>query len=128
MRYVKHNALAGRDEELLTWEDYQRFAPQWRDDVANVRLHATTKERPIDRFQKERERLRALLAVPYDTDEIVSVVVTPHARVHYDGNRYSVPPGLARRTVMLRGAARCGFLIRAGRWRVTAAATRRASC
>ncbi len=105
VRYVKHNALAGRDEELLTWEDYQRFAPQWRDDVANVRLHATTKERPIDRFQKERERLRALLAVPYDTDEIVSVVVTPHARVHYDGNRYSVPPGLARRTVMLRGGA-----------------------
>ena len=103
--YVKHNALAGRGEELLRWEDYQRFAPQWRDGVANVRLHATTKERPIDRFQKERERLRALPAVPYDTDEILSVVVTPHARVQYDGNRYSVPPGLARKTVMLRASA-----------------------
>ena len=105
MRYVKHNALAGRGEELLTWEDYQRFAPQWRDVVANVRLHATTKERPVDRFQKERDRLRPLPAVPYDTDEILSVVVTPHARVHYDGNRYSVPPGLVRKTVMLRASA-----------------------
>ncbi len=105
VRYVKHNALAGRSEELLSWEDYQRFAPQWRDGVANVRLHATTKERPIDRFQKERERLRALPAVPYDTDEILSVVVTPHARVQYDGNRYSVPPTLARKTVMLRASA-----------------------
>jgi transposase len=105
VRYVKRNALAGRSEELLTWEDYQRFAPQWRDVVANVRLHATTKERPIDRFHKERDRLRPLPAIPFDTDEILSVVVTPHARVHYDGNRYSVPPALVRKAVMLRASA-----------------------
>ncbi len=104
VRYVKHNALAGRGEELLSWEDYQRFAPQWRDLVANVRLHATTKERPIDRFQKERDRLRRLPAVPYDSDEILSVGVTPHGRVHYDGNRYSVPPTLVRKTVILRAS------------------------
>lgn len=105
VRYVKRNALAGRGEELLAWEDYQRFSPQWRDVVANVRLHATTKERPIDRFQKERDRLRPLPAIPFDTDEILSVVVTPHARVHYDGNRYSVPPTLVRKAVMLRASA-----------------------
>jgi transposase len=105
VRYVKHNALAGRGEELLTWEDYQRFAPQWRDGVANVRLHAITKERPMDRFQKERPRMRPLPAIPFDTDEILSVIVTPHARVQYDGNRYSVPPALIRKTVMLRAGA-----------------------
>ena len=105
VKYVKRNALAGRGEELLRWEDYQRFAPQWRDVVANVRLHATTKERPIDRFQKERGRLRPLPAVPFATDEILPVLVTPHARVHYDGNRYSVPPALVRKTVMLRASA-----------------------
>ena len=54
VRYVKCSALAGRREELVTWDDYRRLAPQWRDEVANVRLHAATKERPIDRFQKER--------------------------------------------------------------------------
>lgn len=105
VRYVKGNALAGRGEELLRWEDYQRFAPQWRDLVANVRLHAATKERPIDRFQAERDRLRPLPAVPFDTDEVLSVLVTPHARVHYEGNRYSVPPSLVRKTVMLRASA-----------------------
>ena len=104
VRYVKRNALAGRNEELATWEDYRRFAPQWRDEVANVRLHAATKERPIDRFQKERQRLRPLPAMPFDTDEVLSVVVTPHARVHYDGNRYSVPPALVRKPVMLRAS------------------------
>ena len=102
VRYVKRNALAGRNEELATWEDYRRFAPQWRDEVANVRLHAATKERPIDRFEKERPRLRPLPAMPFDTDEVLSVVVTPHARIHYEGNRYSVPPGLVRKPVLLR--------------------------
>jgi len=105
VRYVKHNALAGRGEELRTWEDYQRFAPQWLDRVANVRCHATTKERPIDRFQKERDCLRPLPVIPFDSDEILSVVVTPHARVHYDGNRYSVQPSLVRKVVMLRASA-----------------------
>jgi hypothetical protein len=102
VRYVKGNALAGRSEELTTWEDYRRLAMQWRDQVANVHLHAATGERPIDRFQKERDRLRGLPAIPFDTDEVLSAIVTPHARIHYDGNRYSVPPALVRRPVTLR--------------------------
>jgi transposase len=102
VRYVRQSALAGRSEELVTWEDYRRLAPRWRDEVANVRLHAATKQRPIDRFQQERGRLRPLPTNPCDTDEVLSVVVTSHARVHYDGNRYSVPPTLARKTVLLR--------------------------
>ncbi len=47
VRYVKSSALAGRSETLTTWEDYRRLAPWWRDEVANVRLHATTKQRPV---------------------------------------------------------------------------------
>ena len=38
VRYVKRNALQGRDEELTCWEDYRRLAVTWRDEVANVRL------------------------------------------------------------------------------------------
>jgi hypothetical protein len=114
VRYVKHSALAGRNEVLVTWEDYRRFAPQWRDEVANVRLHATTKERPIDRFQQERDRLRPLPPVPFDTDEVVPVIVTPLARVRYDGNRYSVPPSLARKPVTLRANATAVWLIDQG--------------
>lgn len=32
----------------------------WLTDVANFRIHATLKERPIDRFATERDALRAL--------------------------------------------------------------------
>jgi transposase len=103
--YVKGNALAGRSEELTSWEAYQRLAVSWRDETANVREHGTTKEPPVDRFPKERALLRALPAIAFDTDEILSAEVSSHARVRYDGNRYSVPPALVGKTVMLRANA-----------------------
>ena len=102
VRYVKHNALAGRSDELVRFEDYVAFAPRWRDEIANVRTHETTRERPVDRFQQERSLLRALPRIPFDTDEIVPAVVSPHARVEFDANRYSVPPHLVRQTVTIR--------------------------
>ncbi len=105
VRYVRHNALQGRREELTCWEDYARLAVYWRDEVANVRIHQATHERPLDRFQKERDLLRPLPAVPFDTDELVSVVISSHARVKFDGNRYSVPPEVARKTALLRASA-----------------------
>jgi transposase len=106
VRYVKHNALAGRAGELTRFEDYLAFAPQWRDQVANVRKHETTRERPVDRFQRERSLLRALPAIPFDTDEVVPAVVTPHARVEFDGNRYSTPPRFVRQPVTIRADRR----------------------
>jgi transposase len=104
VRYVKHNALAGRAEELTCFENYSALAPRWLDQVANVRIHESTRERPVDRFTRERPLLRALPAVPFDTDEVVSVVVTPHARVEFDGNRYSVPPEFVRQPVQIRAS------------------------
>jgi transposase len=102
VRYVKRNALAGRGDQLVRFEDYVALAPRWRDDVANIRLHETTRERPADRFQQERSLLRALPTIPFDTDEIVPAVVSPHARIEFDANRYSVPPHLVRQTVAVR--------------------------
>ena len=100
VRYVKHNAMQGRSFECF--EEYVHFAPHWRDGIANVRIHATTRQRPVDRFEDERTKLRPLPRIPFDTDEVVAAVATPHARVHFDGNRYSVPPEVVRKPVTLR--------------------------
>ena len=104
VRYVKRNALQGRDEELTCWDDYGRLAVYWRDEVANVRTHQTTKERPVDRLEKERNLLRPLPTALFDTDEVLSAVVNSHARVQFDGNRYSTPPELARQVAMIRAS------------------------
>lgn len=102
VRYVKRNALAGRTEELRRFEDYQALATHWRDDVANPRRHDSTRERPIDRFQQECGLLRPLPELPFDTDEIVSAIVSPMARIEFDGNRYSTPPEVVRKPVIVR--------------------------
>src|SRR5271165_3046977 len=102
VRYVKQNALAGRADELLRFEDYLALAPTWRDQVANLRTHETTHQRPIDRFQQERALLRPLPAIPFDTDEVVPAVVNPHARIAFDGNRYSAPPQFVRKPITVR--------------------------
>jgi hypothetical protein len=102
VRYVKHNALAGRAEELTRFEDYLALAPCWRDQVANVRQHETTHQRPLDRFQQERALLRPLPGLPFDTDEVVPAVVSSHARIAFDGNRYSAPPEFVRRPLTIR--------------------------
>jgi transposase len=102
VRYAKHNALKGRDEELTTFADYKKLAVYWRDEVANVRVHKTTHERPVDRVKKEQHLFRPLPPVPYDTDELVEAIVTPHARVRFETNRYSVPPEIHRKPVVLR--------------------------
>lgn len=115
VRYVKHNALAGRADQLTCWEDYQRLAVSWRDEVANRRLHQTTRERPLERFQQERPLLRALPSSCLDTDEIVTTVVSSHARIQFDGNRYSVPPELARRPVVIRASAEYVRVLAQGR-------------
>jgi hypothetical protein len=99
---VKHNALAGRADQLTRFEDYLALAPYWRDQVANLRKHETTHERPLERFQQERVLLRPLPAIPFDSDEVVPVVVSPHARIAFDGNRYSVPSQFVRRPLTLR--------------------------
>jgi hypothetical protein len=87
---------------LLRFEDYLALASYWRDEIANVRQHETTRERPIDRFEQERSRLRPLPEIPFDTDEIVSAIVSPMARIEFDGNRYSTPPQYVRKPVTVR--------------------------
>ena len=57
---------------------------------------------PAIAFEHERALLRPLPAIPFDTDEVVPAVVSPHARIAFDGNRYSTPPQFVRRPLTIR--------------------------
>ena len=59
--------------------------------------------------------MRPLPAAPFETDELVSAIVNSHARVKFDGNRYSTPPEVARKTVLLRANEKHIRLIYQGR-------------
>lgn len=115
VRYVKHNALQGRGEQLTCWEDYRQLAITWRDTVANVRVHQNTRQRPVDLFEaQERSQLRDLPAIRFDADEVVEAIVSTHARVKFDGNRYSVPPEFHRQPVTIRACTDRVHVVHAG--------------
>jgi transposase len=100
IKYIRQSFFYGRSFASLA--DLRFQAASWRDQTANDRLHATTRERPSDRLLVERTRLRALPEHPYDTDLRLPLIVSKDARVHLDSNTYSVPPAYVGRSVTLR--------------------------
>ena len=101
--YVKKNLLAGL--ELADFAAMQPAAMHWVDTVANVRMHETTHQRPIDRFEEERAHLRRLNPAGFDLARICSARANNRFRVPLDSNRYSVPPRYAGSRLTLKAYA-----------------------
>jgi transposase len=97
--FVKGNALGGLDFEDDAALD--RHLARWLREVAEVRIHGTTFERPIDRFEKaERLALRPLQNHPsYLKSRWEERKVASDFRIDVDTNRYSVPPSLVGEVV-----------------------------
>jgi transposase len=100
IRYLRTSFLAGRD--ITSWPQVQSQARAWLDEVANARLHRTTREKPIDRWQKEKPFLQILPSVRYDASLLRCVRATHQAQIRFDGNVYSVPHRWAYHTLTLR--------------------------
>lgn len=89
--YVKRNAIAGHTFASL--DALQGHLDRWVREVADVRVHGTTGEPPIERFERdERQALRPLPSkAPFlQVRELVRRVHTD-ACIELDTNRYSVP-------------------------------------
>jgi hypothetical protein len=97
--YVKHNALAGRS--FASFEALQRHLAIWMVDVADRRIHGTTRERPAVRFERdEQQALRPLLARPLAVrTRRLKRRVSADCFVDIDTIRYSVPYQHVRETV-----------------------------
>ena len=102
IKYIRHSFFYGRSFRSL--DDVRAQAAAWRDQVANDRVHATTRERPRERLLLERPRLRALPDRPFDSDAIVPAIVSKEARVRFDANSYSVPHAHVGKTVIVRAS------------------------
>lgn len=97
--YVKRNAIAGRC--FPSWEAFEAHLDAWTRDVADVRLHGTTGEPPVDRFRRaEAQALKPIAGMPpfQAARELIRRVQSDCA-VEIDGNAYSVPWRLIGETV-----------------------------
>lgn len=89
--YVKNNAIAGRT--FASWEALRGHLVWWMREVADVRVHGTCGERPIDRYSREEaEALKPLEGRP-SFGQVRELQRTVHSDgcVEVDRNFYSVP-------------------------------------
>jgi transposase len=86
--------------------DFQDQLDRWFSERANVRLHRTLRERPIDRLERERESMRPLPEPGPDLDRRIVLRVPPQPYVHVDRNDYSLDPRLVSRRVEVRVSQR----------------------
>jgi len=63
IRYLRENFFYGRT--FTSDADLNHRVQHWLDTVANVRTHGTTRERPVDRLERERGKLKPLAPRPY---------------------------------------------------------------
>jgi len=78
----------------------EQLAAFERDDL-DLRIHTTTQERPIDRFEREQPQLTPLPEQRFVGTLAMSRKVSWDCLVSYQGNRYSVPAMYAGKLVWL---------------------------
>jgi transposase len=96
--YVKDNFLLGRTFADLA--DLNAQGRHWLTHTANVRIHATTKQRPLDLLAAEGLTPYASLS-PYRFLRRSVRQVSVEGFVHLDRSRYSVHPDHVGRTVLV---------------------------
>lgn len=98
--YIKDNFLTGRT--FIDLADLNTQVRRWLEHTANVRIHATTGQRPVDLWQLEKEKLTSYKAIPpYQITSRELRKVSAESFVHWGGSRYSVPPELVGQTVLV---------------------------
>ena len=103
--YVKKNAIAGHS--FASWEAFEAHLAKWEREIANVRIHGTTGEVPMVRFERdEAHRLKPLGQRPsFGALRELTRVVGNDCAVEIDTNSYSVPWRLIGERVAVTVAA-----------------------
>lgn len=98
VHYVRYNFWPCR--RFTDLDDVNAQAHGWRDQIANVRIHGTTGERPQQRFHPD--ALRPLPEVLPDTRDNADAKIHSDCRFQFDCNYYSAPHWLVSKTLSIK--------------------------
>ena len=87
--YLERSFLNGR--EFRDMDDLKEQLRHWLTDVNDVRIHATTRQRPIDMYIEEHPYLQVLPGNHFNTSQVVHLVVNQESCVQWKGYLYVVP-------------------------------------
>jgi len=100
VKYVKRNFLPGRT--FIDIEDLSEQLTEWNATIADQRVHGTTHELPIARFERERTAMLPTRGQPgFALAAHHSRIVASDYLVSFGANRYSVPFHLIGQTVQV---------------------------
>lgn len=101
VKYVKNNFMEGRSAVSL--EQINAACFHWLENVANVRIHGTTRKQPSVVFREEEQAaLGSLPSFPADCAVTEQRRVNKFCRVSFQGNRYSVPEQYVKQFVTIK--------------------------
>ena len=109
VHYVTRNFLAGRDYTTPHHHLHHANADarRWVQEVAGQRVHGTTKQKPLERFQTlERATLQALPATAYEAATWKQVKLHRDCHVVFENAYYSAPYRFVHDQLWVRGTAR----------------------
>lgn len=90
VKYVRYNFWPGR--VFTSFEDLKSQSNQWRDNIANLREHESTKKVPRWVYDSEEfGKLESVSPEAYETDQVFSNRIRPDYHIVYETNYYSVP-------------------------------------
>ena len=112
-RYIREDFFLGRSFRNLA--DLNDQFRQWLDEVANARVHATTRRVVCEHFAEERRHLQPLPAGPFQAVLRLERRITRDGMVSVGGNLYSVPDTTRRRPVEVHGMAHEVRILEEGR-------------
>ena len=92
--YVKRSFLEGRSFADLA--DLNAQLRAWLADVANIRMHGTVKERPVDRLRMDLAAMGAVSSDSYPSLERHNRLADHDGMISFKGVRYSVDPRIVR--------------------------------
>jgi transposase len=111
--YVKRNAIAGHDFDSM--DALHAHIARWMREIADTRVHGTTGEPPVVRFEREAVALKPLPAkAPFLQVRELTRRVHTDACIELDTNRYSVPWKLIGESVTVVVAERQVRVLYAG--------------
>lgn len=100
VKYVKGNFLPARTFRDLP--DLNAQARGWVLEVAGVRLHGTTREAPLERYERERSLLKPLPSIAPDLGVWAVAGLHRDCHLQFDKSLYSAPFTLIGRRLWLR--------------------------
>lgn len=98
--YIETNLLNGRDFRSL--EHLNETTRWWLSQVADIRIHGTTKKTPLELHAEEMPHLLPMPSLQFDTAKVVYRVVDTDGTIQHANNRYSVPWRLVGETLPVR--------------------------